>query len=82
MRSDTGGHSSLYSAQDAVLLDFDNSGFCASGGTPPPLRQGDATALVFATLSMATCRLFVNDEMWYHLRAGEETLGKQCICDM
>ena len=25
---------------------------------------------------------FVNDEMWYHLRAGEETLGKQCICDM
>ena len=65
-----------------MLLDFDNGGFYASGGTPPPLRQGDATALVFATLSMATCRLFVNDEMWYHLRAGEETLGKQCICDM
>ena len=56
-RSDTGEHASLYSAQDAVLLDFDNGGFYASGGTPPPLRQGDATALVFATLSMATCRL-------------------------
>ena len=30
---------------------------CILGGTPPPLRQGAVTAPVFATLSMATCRL-------------------------